>query len=152
MPKFFVTSDIHSYYTELITALNNAGFDANNEDHYLVVCGDYFDRGTQSKEMYEYLMSLERKVLVKGNHDDMMVDMLRRGYPKSHDQHNGTKDTLYQLASTVNTSRPISQCSSFDGSNPASSKADFISSKYECVSDITNNFIITILCYNFILY
>ena len=42
--KFFVTSDIHSGYTPLKKALDEKGFDPNNETHWLVVCGDCFDR------------------------------------------------------------------------------------------------------------
>ena len=67
--KLFCCSDIHSYYTALKEALNEAGFDPNDEDHWLVVCGDAFDRGPESEEVLHYLMSLERKILVKGNHD-----------------------------------------------------------------------------------
>ena len=45
MPKFFVVSDIHGFYDIFIDALDKAGFDKNNEEHYLICCGDYFDRG-----------------------------------------------------------------------------------------------------------
>ena len=38
MAKLFITSDIHSYFNELKLALDRAGFDENNEDHWLVVC------------------------------------------------------------------------------------------------------------------
>ena len=96
--KLFVISDTHSYFDEMKSALDEAGFDPSNENHWLIGCGDYFDRGEQSKEMYEYLVSIKRKVLVKGNHDDMMIDMLERGYPRSHDHQNGTAKTLQHLA------------------------------------------------------
>ncbi|MBR4864841.1 MAG: hypothetical protein IKU07_09715, partial [Oscillospiraceae bacterium] len=29
-------------------ALARAGFDKNNEDHVLICCGDYFDRGNEN--------------------------------------------------------------------------------------------------------
>ena len=96
--KLFVISDTHSYFDEMKSALDEAGFDPSNENHWLIGCGDYFDRGDQSKEMYKYLMSIERKVLVKGNHDDMMIDMLERGYPRTHDYSNCTAKTLRHLA------------------------------------------------------
>ena len=38
--KYFVTSDLHSYYTEFIEALNKHQFDINNHNHILIVCGD----------------------------------------------------------------------------------------------------------------
>ena len=38
MKILFVTSDVHSYYDQLITGLNEAGFDENNEEHIFVSC------------------------------------------------------------------------------------------------------------------
>lgn len=97
MPKFFVTSDIHSYFNEFMTALNNAGFDENNENHYLVVCGDCFDRGPDSAKVLKYLKALPRKVLVKGNHEQLLLECCERGYPMQHDISNGTVQTIFQL-------------------------------------------------------
>lgn len=95
--KFFVTSDIHSYYDEFKKSLDEAGFDENNEEHWLVVCGDYFDRGTQPKSVMKYLMDLPRKILIKGNHEQLLVDCCNRGEAYSHDISNGTADTIWRL-------------------------------------------------------
>ncbi len=97
MPKFFVTSDIHSYHDELMIALNNAGFDENNENHYLVVCGDCFDRGPDSAKVWRYLKDLPRKVLVKGNHEQLLLDCCERGWFAGHDISNGTAQTIFHL-------------------------------------------------------
>ena len=97
MPKFFVTSDIHSYYKELITALQGAGFDENNEEHWLIVCGDCFDRGPDSLGVLKYLRDLPRKVLIKGNHEQLLVDCCVREYPMQHDISNGTAKTIFHL-------------------------------------------------------
>ena len=97
MPKLFVTSDIHSFYTPFKAALNEKGFDKNNPDHYLVVCGDCFDRSDESEELLHFLMSLERKILVRGNHDLLLRDLCERGFPYRHDYHNGTTKTVYDL-------------------------------------------------------
>jgi serine/threonine protein phosphatase 1 len=94
MPKFFVVSDIHGFYDELIDALDNAGFDKHNSDHWLVSCGDHFDRGPKPVEVMRYLISLPRKILVRGNHESLLVNLCDRGYPGSHDFHNGTYDTV----------------------------------------------------------
>ena len=99
--KLFVTSDIHSFYEPFIKALNEAGFDPNNEEHWLVVCGDCFDRGPDSVKLLHYLMSLERKVLVKGNHDLLLDDLCSRGFPYSHDKSNGTVKTIQDLGGGV---------------------------------------------------
>lgn len=95
--KFFITSDIHSFYDEFQRALDNAGFDPDNEDHYLVVCGDCFDRGPDSVKVLRYLNNLPRKVLVKGNHEQLLVDCCERGYAMQHDMSNGTQRTILHL-------------------------------------------------------
>ena len=81
----------------MIDTLNDAGFDENNPYHTLIVCGDYFDRGTQSLSVLNYLNSLKRKVLIKGNHDDMLLELLNRKVPSIVDDRNGTLNTVYQL-------------------------------------------------------
>ena len=97
MPKFFVVSDIHSYYTPLKKALDEKGFDPNNEEHWLIVCGDCFDRGSESVDILHFLMSLERKILVKGNHDTLLEECCMREFAYSHDVSNGTKKTIQDL-------------------------------------------------------
>ena len=94
MAKFFVVSDIHSFYTPLKKALDGAGFDPDNEDHWLVVCGDAFDRGRESFEVLRFLMGLERKILIRGNHDDLLEECCLRGYPEWHYNSNGTRRTI----------------------------------------------------------
>ena len=96
--KFFVMSDIHSYYDEMKSALDEAGFDPNNEDHWVVTCGDHFDRGPKPLEVMRYLKSLPRKILIKGNHEQMLMDCIRRGDYYSHDLSNGTAGTVMYLA------------------------------------------------------
>lgn len=99
MKKYFVTSDIHGFYNEFIDALDRSGFNIDNPDHILIICGDIFDRGNQPLQIYTFLRSLpkERRILVRGNHEFLLQDLVQRGYPESHDEHNGTIDTLYQL-------------------------------------------------------
>lgn len=97
MPKFFVTSDIHSYFNELVEALKNAKFDENNEEHWLVVCGDCFDRGPDSAKVLNYLQNLPRKVLIRGNHEKLLLDCCTRGWFGNHDLSNGTARTIFHL-------------------------------------------------------
>jgi serine/threonine protein phosphatase 1 len=97
MPRFFVCSDIHSFYTPLKNALGAAGFDINNPDHWLISCGDAFDRGYESEEVLHFLMSLERKILVKGNHDLLLDDLCMREFPYNHDFSNGTTRTVNDI-------------------------------------------------------
>ena len=97
MPKFFCISDVHGFYNEMKAALNEAGFDPSNEDHWLISCGDNWDRGSQPYEVMQYLKSLPRKILVKGNHEQLFVDCCERGEAYSHDYSNGTFKTICDL-------------------------------------------------------
>lgn len=79
-------------------ALDEAGFDSKNEDHYLITCGDHFDRGYGSKQVMSYLMSLERWIGIKGNHEQLLLDCVNRGYWYGYDRTNGTFQTICDLA------------------------------------------------------
>lgn len=94
----YAISDIHSAYTPMKKALDEVGFEPGNKNHLLVVCGDLFDRMDESQQVLDYMMSVPNKVLIKGNHEDLMVDMCKRGFPYSHDFHNGTHKTVCDLA------------------------------------------------------
>ena len=100
MSKYFCVSDIHGFYDELMEALNKASFDINNPSHILIVCGDIFDRGPKPLEVYNFLKSLpkERRVLIRGNHEHLLRDLVARKFPEDHDHSNGTYDTLFALA------------------------------------------------------
>lgn len=95
--KLFCVSDIHSYFTACMKALNEAGFDRNNPEHWLISCGDAFDRGPESEEVLHFLMSLDRKILIKGNHDQLLDDCCMRELPYSHDFSNGTVRTINDI-------------------------------------------------------
>jgi hypothetical protein len=97
MPKFFVVSDVHGFYHEMLDALDNAGFDPNNEDHWLISCGDNFDRGPCPEDVMVYLKMLPRKILIRGNHEKLLVECCERGYPGMHDMSNGTFGTINEF-------------------------------------------------------
>jgi len=77
--KYFVMSDLHGHYSIMKDVLMANSFDENNPEHKLILCGDMFDRGKESLEVYEYLKRLtekEKAVVVLGNHDNFMIDFL----------------------------------------------------------------------------
>lgn len=98
MAKFFVVSDIHSFFDEFKQAIDDAGFDPNNENHWLISCGDALDRGPKTQEVLDYLMNLDRCILIKGNHDQLIMDCINRGFALYHDHHNGTHRSIIDLA------------------------------------------------------
>lgn len=105
MPKLFICSDIHSAYTLWMEALNEAGFDENNPEHKIIVCGDLFDRMDESLEVYNFAKDMLEKgkmIYVLGNHDLLMKDCVRAGWPSRYDWHNGTAKSIIDLAPEVN--------------------------------------------------
>ena len=74
----YAVSDIHGYCTELEDALHEAGFVINDDRHLLIVCGDCFDRGEESKEVFDFLNSVKNKILIRGNHEDMLEALLEQ--------------------------------------------------------------------------
>ena len=97
--RYFIASDIHSFYTPFIEALEDSGFDINNPEHILVIDGDLFDRGSETLELYNYVKSLpiERRVLIRGNHEYLLRNILEKDVPSSYDYSNGTVRTCYDL-------------------------------------------------------
>ena len=100
MRKYFVVADIHSFYDEMIAALAEKGFDREDPDHIFVSLGDLFDRGPSPLECLAFVNVIppERKILIRGNHEDLLMDCLARGTFLEHDVHNGTSDTVFKLA------------------------------------------------------
>lgn len=105
--RYYVISDIHGYYDEMIEALNKAGYFEEKKPHKLIICGDLFDRGRQAKKLQEFILDLMKKdevILIKGNHEDLMLDLLNGWYCGStlmhHHYTNGTIDTVLQLTET----------------------------------------------------
>ena len=99
--KYFITSDVHSFYEELIVALNDKGFEIENEEHKLVVCGDLFDRGDGTKPLYDFIKDLhekERLIYIRGNHEDLLFDCVNEiacgKVPSQHHFSNGTVKTI----------------------------------------------------------
>lgn len=81
----------------MIDSLNKSGYDSNNLKHHLIICGDLFDRGPKSKEVYEYVRKLydEGKCIVlKGNHDAMFIDYMKGKDNWFNYIHNGAKNTF----------------------------------------------------------
>lgn len=106
--KYFVVSDIHSYYSILKKTLKEKGF-SEKEDHVLVLLGDAFDRGEETREVADFLLSLydkDKLIYIIGNHEELMVHCLQalargddpRDIAMSYHATNGTWQTLLALA------------------------------------------------------
>jgi len=111
--KYYVVSDIHSFYTPLRAALKEAGYFSDPEPHKLVVCGDIFDRGNEPFETEEFICKLldrDEVIIVRGNHEDLMMSLLEdveifegtSTILHSHYEHNGTVRTLQRFTGASN--------------------------------------------------
>lgn len=90
----FIVTDIHGHYTLLNTALETAGFDPSREDHLLICCGDYFDRGKENLEVLKYFERVPHKVLLRGNHEDLLLKLMQTGKILPNHITNGTLQTV----------------------------------------------------------
>lgn len=96
--KYFVSSDIHGFFNEWQSALNEKGLDLNNPEHKIILCGDLFDRGSQPKEIIDFVLKHKEKIiLIRGNHEDLMEQMIERNFSDYGDLCNGTAQTIVDL-------------------------------------------------------
>ena len=100
--KYFVISEVHSFYTEMMTSLISNGFDIQNPDHKVIICGNAFDRGCEMIKMFEWLKEMKLKdklIYIRGNHEDLLEDVFRRNRITNTDVSNGTYLIIKHLAS-----------------------------------------------------
>ena len=95
--RLFVVSDIHGHSKLLKAALEKAHFDPANQNHLLICCGDLFNRGTENLEVLRFFEQTDRKILIKGNHEDSLFDVFALGRLGEHEKKNGTINTLQEV-------------------------------------------------------
>lgn len=105
MKSYFVVSDIHSFYSIFYKSLLDKGFDIDNKNHILIICGDAFDRGNEANLLLDFLYDMNdqgRLIYIKGNHDDLLEDCLYQIEHKinisSYHWLNGTVSTILQIS------------------------------------------------------
>lgn len=104
MIKYFVVSDVHSFYNELMAALNEKGFEKDNPTHKLIICGDLFDRGPDTVKVFEFVKGLQeqgRLIYIRGNHELLLQECVKEikeeDMPSWHHFSNGTVKTICQF-------------------------------------------------------
>ncbi|MEO6232201.1 MAG: metallophosphoesterase family protein [Ferruginibacter sp.] len=103
MNRTFVIGDIHGAYKALKQIIEKAGVEDTDQ---LIFLGDYVDGWSQSFEVIEYLMQLEKRmkcVFIKGNHDLWCQQWLDKNILDETWIYNGGKATFksYQNRSAV---------------------------------------------------
>lgn len=71
----YIIADIHGCYTEFLELLEKIGF---SDDDELFVLGDAMDRGPEPIKVIQDLMSRPNVSYILGNHDDMMLQSLKK--------------------------------------------------------------------------
>lgn len=81
------------------------------EPHKLIICGDLFDRGKQSKKLQEFVIDFLQKdevILIRGNHEDLLKDLVDKlpmyaeaGLQYNHQYSNGTVQTVRDLTGST---------------------------------------------------
>lgn len=106
--KYYVVADIHGFYTELKQALTEKGFFSDTLPHKLIICGDIMDRGGEAIEVQQFILDLMDKnqvILIRGNHEDLMMDIIynweNKSYMFAHHISNKTTDTILQLTNAT---------------------------------------------------
>lgn len=108
--KYFIASDIHGHCSLFQKTLMEHGFDINNPNHKVILCGDAFDRGPENLETFKFLVELGDKLIyIKGNHETLLEECYTQYnyvYPRYDDMtlaaynveyyhvSNGTVDTM----------------------------------------------------------
>ncbi len=102
--RYYVTSDVHGYFSELKIALTEKGFFSDTSEHKLIICGDLFDRGSEALYLQDFILELMEKnevILIRGNHEDLLMQLLNswsmQSYKAKHHISNMTVDTVLQL-------------------------------------------------------
>lgn len=70
----YLTSDIHGEYQMFMDLLKLINFSDNDK---LYILGDVADRGPEPIKIYQYIMGKPNVFLLRGNHEEMMLDALR---------------------------------------------------------------------------
>ena len=59
--KYYVVSDIHGFYSQMIEALTEKGYFTDTEPHKLIICGDLLDRGNEINQLTDFILELIKR-------------------------------------------------------------------------------------------
>lgn len=100
--KYFVSSDIHGFYSEWMNALKKVEFGFDNPLHKIIICGDLMDRGNENIKCLEFVSKMideNRVICIKGNHEYLFDEIYKNKFFAQRDYHNKTVNTYIELAS-----------------------------------------------------
>ncbi len=93
---YYIIGDIHGYLDKLLSLMKVLKGHFQDDDTFIFL-GDYIDRGYNSYEVIEFLISLSKKVnciFLTGNHEVMLKDYLAGDDFNGIFLHNGGRATI----------------------------------------------------------
>ena len=101
----FCVGDIHGSLNALEQALKRANF--NNKKDKLICLGDYVDGWSQSSDVVDFLIELQkesdnRHIFIKGNHDIWLSEWLNSGNSDPTWVYNGGQSTIDSYLKSAN--------------------------------------------------
>ena len=96
--RILAIGDIHGHFEKFHSAYAKMHFEP--ADDLLVFLGDYIDRGPSARRTLEFVMKLaveKNVVLLRGNHEQMMLDYFFGGATGESWLMNGGKETMAEL-------------------------------------------------------
>ena len=96
--RILAVGDIHGHFEKFRSAYEKVKVDA--ADDLLVFLGDYIDRGPSVRRTLEFVMKLAEEknvVLLRGNHEQMMLDYFFGGATGEGWLMNGGRETMAEL-------------------------------------------------------
>ena len=95
--RILAIGDIHGNYQKFCTLWEKLAFDETQD--LVIFLGDYTDRGPQSREVMQWVLSQfgkPQRVFLRGNHDEMMLAAML-GVDKDLWKRNGGSETVKSL-------------------------------------------------------
>ena len=96
--RILAVGDIHGHFEKFRSAYEKVKFDSAED--LLVFLGDYIDRGSSVRRTLEFVMKLaleKNVVLLRGNHEQMMLDYFFDGATGDCWLMNGGRETMAEL-------------------------------------------------------
>ena len=97
--RILALGDIHGKYKKLSSVFNKVNF--NPEKDFLILLGDYIDRGEENLHCLQWAMKiseLPNVIALRGNHEQMMLDSFPNGkFEPTFWLPNGGNKTYYEL-------------------------------------------------------
>jgi serine/threonine protein phosphatase 1 len=94
---YYLVGDIHGEYTKLLGLMDKIFKDFNANTDQFIFLGDYIDRGSDSYNVVRYLSQLSlsyHTTFLRGNHEQMLYDVLNNGDSLDQYLYNGGQSTI----------------------------------------------------------